>query len=242
MENPLTLVVLPSRYAVCRLAADAPFPSWALGEFVSISRSADELSVVCVEDALPADVRCERSWRCLRVAEKLDFEAVGILASLTAPLAEAGISVFVVSTFDTDYLMVREQSFALASEVLQACGHKLLPTRTKPHGEPRMELFTIQELLSERQRAGRAYLEFLRVPSMSLGIYSLPAGGADPQKPHGEDEVYYVLRGRATIRVGAEDRAVEPGSIVFVAANVEHRFHSITEDLTLLVFFAPAES
>lgn len=105
-----------------------------------------------------------------------------------------------------------------------------------------MNLVQIADMLSERQRANRAYLEFLRVPSMSLGIYTLPVGGLDPQKPHGEDEVYYVLQGRGTIRVGAEDRAVQPGSLVFVAANVEHRFHSITEELTLLVFFAPAES
>ena len=105
-----------------------------------------------------------------------------------------------------------------------------------------MTTFEIAQLLADRQRSGPAYLEFLRVPSMSLGIYSLPAGSADPQKPHEEDEVYYVLRGRGMIRVGTEDRAVEPGSLVFVAAGVEHRFHSIAEELTLLVFFAPAES
>jgi mannose-6-phosphate isomerase-like protein (cupin superfamily) len=105
-----------------------------------------------------------------------------------------------------------------------------------------MTLFEVSQLLADRQRAQRAYLEFLRVPSMSLGIYALPAGGVDPQKPHKEDEVYYVLQGRGMIRVGTEDRAVEPGSLVLVAANVEHRFHSITEDLSLLVFFAPAES
>jgi mannose-6-phosphate isomerase-like protein (cupin superfamily) len=105
-----------------------------------------------------------------------------------------------------------------------------------------MKRFEVAQLLAERQRAQRAYLEFLRVPSMSLGIYSLPAGGVDPQKPHREDEVYYVLQGRAKIRVGEEDRAVEPGSVIFVAADAEHRFYSITEDLTLLVFFAPAES
>jgi mannose-6-phosphate isomerase-like protein (cupin superfamily) len=105
-----------------------------------------------------------------------------------------------------------------------------------------MNLFEVSQLLAERQRAQRAYLEFLRVPSMSLGIYFLPAGGVDAQRPHNEDEVYYILQGRATIRVGTEDRPVEPGSIIFVAAHEEHRFHAITEDLTLLVFFAPAES
>src|SRR5260370_39595422 len=105
-----------------------------------------------------------------------------------------------------------------------------------------MQTFAVADLFAERQRAGRSYLEFLRVPSMSLGIYALPAGAAEPQKPHQEDEIYYVLHGRGRIRVGTEDRAVEPGDIVFVAARVEHCFHSITEDLTLLVFCAPAES
>jgi mannose-6-phosphate isomerase-like protein (cupin superfamily) len=76
---------------------------------------------------------------------------------------------------------------------------------------------------------------------MSLGLYALPAGGTDPQQPHAEDEVYYIISGQGAIRVGNEDRAVGPGSVVFVAAKVEHRFHSITEDLQILVFFAPAE-
>ncbi len=86
------------------------------------------------------------------------------------------------------------------------------------------------------------YNEFLRRDSMSLGLYMLPRGSTDPQKPHREDEVYYVVGGRAQITVGAEERSVESGAIVFVAAGVDHRFHSITEDLTALVFFAPAET
>jgi mannose-6-phosphate isomerase-like protein (cupin superfamily) len=76
---------------------------------------------------------------------------------------------------------------------------------------------------------------------MSVGIYVLPAGGVDGQKPHSEDEVYYVLSGRATVMVGGEERPVQTGSAVFVAAEIEHRFHSIEEDLVLLVVFAPAE-
>jgi mannose-6-phosphate isomerase-like protein (cupin superfamily) len=80
------------------------------------------------------------------------------------------------------------------------------------------------------------------VPALSAGLYRLPAGAADPQKPHADDEVYYVVSGRASLRVGTEDRAVGPGTVVFVRAGVEHRFHAITEDLTALVFFAPAES
>ena len=104
-----------------------------------------------------------------------------------------------------------------------------------------MDAFELPTLLEEHARASKAYLEFLRVPSMSLGLYRLPAGGVDPQSPHTEDEVYYVVSGRAQIRVGDEDRSVGAGSIVFVAARVPHRFQTIEEDLTVLVFFAPAE-
>jgi drug/metabolite transporter (DMT)-like permease/mannose-6-phosphate isomerase-like protein (cupin superfamily) len=101
--------------------------------------------------------------------------------------------------------------------------------------------FQLTHLLAERERSDRSYLEFLREPSLSVGIYSLPAGGTDTQQPHTEDEVYYVVSGRATIKLGEEDRPVQAGSLVFVKAGVEHRFHTITEDLTTLVFFAPAE-
>ena len=105
-----------------------------------------------------------------------------------------------------------------------------------------MDLFQISELIAQRARSQKAYLEFLRVPALSMGVYFLPAGGTDPQRPHREDEVYYVVSGRGTARVAGEDRPVAPGALVFVGAGVEHRFHTITEDLTLLVFFAPAES
>ncbi len=104
-----------------------------------------------------------------------------------------------------------------------------------------MHAFELSRLVEDLRQSGDRYLEFLRVPSLSAGVYALPAGGVDPQQPHTEDEVYYVVSGRGVIRVGEEDRAVEPGSIVFVKADVAHRFHSIDEDLTLLVFFAPAE-
>jgi mannose-6-phosphate isomerase-like protein (cupin superfamily) len=104
-----------------------------------------------------------------------------------------------------------------------------------------MDLYELDELSAERARSGRAYFEFLRVPAMSAGLYELPAGGVDPQQPHSEDEVYYVVRGRARITVAEEDRPVRPGCVVFVKAGVAHRFHSIVEDLAVLVFFAPAE-
>jgi mannose-6-phosphate isomerase-like protein (cupin superfamily) len=104
-----------------------------------------------------------------------------------------------------------------------------------------MEAFEIEQLIEQQGQAGKAYLEFLRGPSLSMGVYRLPAGGVDPQSPHTEDEVYTVISGRSRIRVGDEDRSVSAGSIVFVAAHVPHRFHTIEEDLTILVFFAPAE-
>lgn len=105
-----------------------------------------------------------------------------------------------------------------------------------------MSTFNVEKLIAQQQASGRMYLEFMRRPSMSLGVYVLPVGTTDPQEPHSEDEVYFVHSGRARIQIAEEDFDVEPGSIVFVGKQVPHRFHSITEDLKVLVFFAPAES
>jgi mannose-6-phosphate isomerase-like protein (cupin superfamily) len=104
-----------------------------------------------------------------------------------------------------------------------------------------MQAFELASLIDQRSIAGKSYLEFLRVPDLSVGLYWLPKGGTDPQSPHTEDEVYYVVSGRAKIKVADEDRAVQAGSVIYVAKNVEHRFHSIEDDLTVLVLFAPAE-
>ena len=104
-----------------------------------------------------------------------------------------------------------------------------------------MEAYEIANLIEQQNQSGQNYLEFLRVPSLSTGLYMLPAGGVDTQEPHTEDEIYYVISGRASILVDRESRPVEAGSLVFVKANVEHRFHTITEDLRVLVIFAPAE-
>jgi mannose-6-phosphate isomerase-like protein (cupin superfamily) len=104
-----------------------------------------------------------------------------------------------------------------------------------------MQAFELAELISQRATSNKLYLEFLKVPDLSVGLYVLPAGGTDPQSPHTEDEVYYVVRGRAKIMVAEEDRHVQAGSAVYVPKNVAHHFHSIEEELTILVFFAPAE-
>jgi mannose-6-phosphate isomerase-like protein (cupin superfamily) len=105
-----------------------------------------------------------------------------------------------------------------------------------------MDAFEMAELVAWREQTGELYHEFLRRPSMSLGLYVLDAGAEDPQSPHDEDEVYYVVAGRAAITVAGERRDVAAGSVVFVSADAEHRFHDITERLELLVVFAPAES
>ena len=104
-----------------------------------------------------------------------------------------------------------------------------------------MDAFDLAQLVAARRQTENPYLEFIRAPSLSVGLYELPADGVDLQVPHTEDEVYYVVSGRGTILVGSENRAVTAGSVVFVSAGVEHGFHTITEDLTILVFFAPAE-
>ena len=100
----------------------------------------------------------------------------------------------------------------------------------------------VPEIQPQRGNRDKPYREFLRVPSMSAGVYVLPVGATDLQKPHHEDEMYYVVRGRARFRAGDEDREVSAGSVLFVAAEVEHRFYDIAEELAVLVFFAPPES
>ena len=104
-----------------------------------------------------------------------------------------------------------------------------------------MDNFELPQLFRERP-AGHNYFELIRVPAMSAGLYVLQPGEPDKQGPHKEDELYYVVGGRATIRVGGEDKPVAPGAAIFVPAGVEHHFHSITAELQVLVVFAPAEN
>jgi mannose-6-phosphate isomerase-like protein (cupin superfamily) len=105
-----------------------------------------------------------------------------------------------------------------------------------------MEAWSLDQLRTARESLDRLYHEFLRVPSMSIGYYRLPAGGSDPQSPHLEDEVYVVVGGQARVTVGADERDVLPGDTIFVGATVPHRFHDIVEDLELIVVFAPPET
>ena len=104
-----------------------------------------------------------------------------------------------------------------------------------------MDTFEMADLIRAQQQLGERYLEFFTASAgtLSLGLYVLPAGDADPQQPHTEDEIYYVVSGKARLQVGDEDREVKPGTVIFVETAEQHRFHSITETLTLLVVFAP---
>jgi quercetin dioxygenase-like cupin family protein len=104
-----------------------------------------------------------------------------------------------------------------------------------------MERFTLADVQRQLAHGNTPYHEFLRVPAISAGVYELGVGDEDQQQPHTEDELYYVVSGRATLLVGEDNVRVEEGSMVYVPANMVHRFHTITEALTVLVFFAPAE-
>ncbi len=125
-EQRLKLDLLPGSYVVCRLNKDAPVPDWATsGLFSSVTRTAEELSVVCPEVRVPAGVKKESGWRVLMVEGPLDFSLTGILASMASPLAREGISVFALSTYDTDYLLVKRERLEKALQVLRAEGYDI---------------------------------------------------------------------------------------------------------------------
>ncbi len=122
----LNLTVLPATYAVCCLDHTARAPGWVLaGDFISLTRTPNELSIVVLQSSVPDDVTCERDWRILQVQGPLDFALTGVLASLAQPLADEGIPIFVVSTFNTDYILVKSHQLAQAVGVLRASGHNV---------------------------------------------------------------------------------------------------------------------
>lgn len=121
----MKLSLLPGTFAVCRLAPDADIPSWFWRDrtFLALTCTADELSIICPAAHVPTDIRCEQPWSALKVQGPLDFALTGILSALAAPLAAASISIFAVSTFDTDYILLKERDLARACQILQAAGH-----------------------------------------------------------------------------------------------------------------------
>jgi hypothetical protein len=121
----VAFTLLSDSYAIARLDPAAPIPEWANGEFVSITRTRDELSVICSDADVPTDITTVRGWRCLRAEGPFAMDAVGIAASFVAPLASAAVSVFVVATYDTDYVLLDGRSLERAIDVLRAAGHTI---------------------------------------------------------------------------------------------------------------------
>ncbi len=129
----LTFLVFRDTYAICKLDKDAPVPGWAYaGSFVSITRTPDELSITCTEGYVPERIQCQKGWRCLKVQGTFDFSVTGVIASFTPFLAKAGISVFVICTYETDYLLVQERNLENAVHVLTEHGHQVEWQMNKP--------------------------------------------------------------------------------------------------------------
>jgi uncharacterized protein len=126
MDRKLTMKLLSEKYGVCRLDKEEAIPSWAYkGEFFSITKTADELSILCLEENIPADIRCEGDWRILKVEGPLDFSLIGILSKISGVLAHQDISIFAVSTYDTDYILVKESNVESAVEALNKDGYEI---------------------------------------------------------------------------------------------------------------------
>lgn len=122
----MKLVLLPGRLVVCRLSPHESLPAWATGgALVSITRTADELSIVCAEEQVPTGVQQEPSWRAFRVPGPLPFALTGVLASLLEPLARAGVGIFAVSTYDTDYILVKQDRLNAAVAAWRDAGHEV---------------------------------------------------------------------------------------------------------------------
>jgi uncharacterized protein len=130
MGKRFTLTQLPARFAIVQLPADAPIPDWALlpQPFVTISRTGTELSIVCPQSAAPADVKAQRDWVCLRIEGPFNFSEIGVLSSVAEPLAESAVSIFAISTYETDYLLIHSEQLTTAKEALCTAGHQVQPS------------------------------------------------------------------------------------------------------------------
>ncbi len=124
--HKLNLSILPERLAICRLAPDSPVPPWAAqGDFYSITRTADELSIITTDRHIPADVTCDHGWRAFKVEGPLEFSLTGVLESVARPLADASISIFAIATYNTDYVLVKSSNLDGAIAALLAAGHSI---------------------------------------------------------------------------------------------------------------------
>jgi uncharacterized protein len=130
MSHQLTIIIYEKMYAVCRLEPEAAVPAWATGErFLSITRTANELSIVCEEEMVPNDAHGERNRRLMQIEGTLAFTLTGVLASVALPLAKAELSIFAISTYDTDYLLIADEDLQKATEMLEAAGHTIRQSR-----------------------------------------------------------------------------------------------------------------
>ena len=131
MMEEIPLHLLPSTLAICRLPADAAFPEWARpGDLLAFLQTRQELSVICEERYVPPEIKAERGWRAFKVQGTLDFTMVGVLASILDPLREAGISILALSTFDTDYVLVKNSRLDPALLALQAAGFAIITSQS----------------------------------------------------------------------------------------------------------------
>jgi hypothetical protein len=126
-KRQLQLSLLKDSYGVCEFPSTASIPEWALNaSLCSVTRSKKELTIVCTQDVIPADIEYDSGWRCFRVDGSFDFNPIGVISSFAAPLAEAGVSIFVISTYDTDYILVKKEKVEQAVTVLTDCGHLVI--------------------------------------------------------------------------------------------------------------------
>ncbi|WP_026884752.1 ACT domain-containing protein [Clostridium akagii] len=127
LEKTLTLKLLKEKYGVCRLSAEESIPKWGKNSpFYSITKTVDELSIVCYEDCIPRDIKCEKDWRVLKVQGTLDFSLIGIISSISTILAHEKISIFAISTFDTDYILVKDKDIDNAANALSNEGYEII--------------------------------------------------------------------------------------------------------------------
>ena len=125
-SKKLRFLLFRDSFAICKLDKDAPVPGWAYaGSFVSITRTPDELSITCAQSYVPEKIQCQKDWRCLKVQGPFDFSVIGVIASFATLLAEFGISIFVVCTFETDYLLVQESDLEKTANALLQQGHQV---------------------------------------------------------------------------------------------------------------------
>jgi uncharacterized protein len=124
--HPLTLFLLPETFAICRLAPGTPLPDWVqTNAFFSLTNTSEEVSLVCPQESLPSDVNADRDWRCFKLQGPIPFSLTGILNSITAPLAQASLGIFAISTYDTDYVLVKQEVVPQALSALTDAGHTI---------------------------------------------------------------------------------------------------------------------